>query len=157
MKQSIKKLSKKKSFRQLIKYGIVGLIGLLIDMGIYYLLVMKLDVNYPFSGAISSILGGNMSIPMLDILISNIISSTLAVVNNFILNSYFTFKVTNNKFKRFISFVTIAIFGMMISSTLLTVFIGMFHLNDMLAKAIAVLIVAMVQFGINKVVTFRER
>ena len=157
MRDRINKLSKKKSLRQLVKYGIVGFIGLAIDMGVYYLLINKLDVHYPFSHAISSILGGKMSVPMLDILISNIISSTLAVINNFILNSYFTFKVTNNKIKRFFSFASIAVLGMIISSMLLTLFIGVLGWNDMVAKGISVLIVAAVQFFINKIVTFKQK
>lgn len=162
MKKSINKLTnnkltKKKSFRQLIKYGMVGVVGLVIDMGIFYLLVDKLAVNYPFSPAISSMLEGNMSVLMVNILISNIISQTLAVVNNFILNSYFTFKVTDNKLKRFASFVSIACFGMIISSVLLTFLIGIVDLNNMVAKIFAVLIVAMIQFVINKLFTFKEK
>lgn len=148
-------LLKKKAVRELIKYGIVGIIGLVIDMGIYYLLVRKFSVHYPFSHLISGLLAGNMSIKMIDILISNIISQTFAVVNNFILNSYFTFKVTDQKLKRFMTFASIAIGGMFVSSMLLTLFIGVWGINEMLAKAISIIIVAMMQFVINKFVTFK--
>jgi len=102
------------------------------------------------------LLKGNMSIGMLDILISNIISQTLAVINNFILNSYFTFKVTDKKLKRFMSFASIAIVGMVISSMLLTLFIGVMKIDDMQAKVFAILIVAAIQFAINKFFTFKE-
>ena len=139
MKRQISHLVKHKSVRQLMKYGLVGMVGLVIDMGVYYLLINKFSVHYPFSETISYILGGKMSIGMLDILISNIISQTLAIINNFILNSYFTFKVTDNKLKRFVSFGSIAIGGMVISS-----------------KLFAVFIVAAIQFSINKFVTFRQ-
>ncbi|WP_165024085.1 GtrA family protein [Dysgonomonas sp. ZJ279] len=151
------KLTQQKSFRQLIKYGMVGVVGLIIDMSIYYLLVNKFAVHYAFSPHISNLLGGNMSVLMLNILISNIISQTLAVINNFVLNSYFTFKVTDNKIKRFFSFVGIACIGMVVSSVLLTLFIGVIGLNNMVAKVFAVLIVAMMQFVINKLFTFREK
>lgn len=157
MKQRIGRLAKRKSVRQLVKYGIVGMIGLVIDMGIYYLLVTRLAVHYPFSAVLSSLVGGNMSVGMLDILMSNIISQTLAVVNNFILNSYFTFKVTDNRLKRFTSFASIAVFGMVISSILLTLFIGVMGIDDMIAKVMAIFIVAAVQFIINKFFTFKER
>ena len=133
------------------------MVGLVIDMGIYYLLVDKFSVHYPFSQAIcDTLLGGKMSAGMFDILVSNIISSTLAVINNFILNSYFTFKVTDKKLKRFASFAGIAAIGMIISSGLLTLLIGIWGINEMLAKGIAVLFVAMVQFIINKLFTFKE-
>jgi putative flippase GtrA len=134
----------------------VGVVGLAIDMGVYYLLVRKLSVHYPFSSFISKMLGGNMSVGMLDILISNIISSTLAIINNFLLNSYFTFKVTDKKLKRFASFASIAIMGMVISSMLLTLFIGVMKIDDMLSKVFAICIVAAIQFGINKFFTFKQ-
>lgn len=156
MREKIDNIVKQKSFRQLVKYGMVGVVGLGIDMGIYYLLVRKLSVHYPFSSFISNLLGGNMSVGMLDILISNIISSTLAIINNFILNSYFTFKVTDKKLKRFASFVSIAIIGMVISSMLLTLFIGVMKMDDMLSKIFAICIVAAIQFGINKFFTFKQ-
>lgn len=154
MKEKFEKLVKSESFRQLIKYGIVGVVGLVIDMGVYYLLVTRFSVHYPFTEAIS---GKHLSIGMLDIIVSNIISSTLAVINNFILNSYFTFKVTDNKFKRFLSFAGIAAVGMVVSSALLTVFIEYMGLNDLIAKGFAVIIVAMLQFIINKFFTFKGK
>ncbi len=156
MKDRVGRIIKQKSFRQLVKYGMVGVVGLGIDMGVYYLLVRKLSFHYPFSPFISKMLGGNMSVGMLDILISNIISSTLAIINNFLLNSYFTFKVTDKKLKRFASFAGIAIVGMVISSILLTLFIGVMKMDDILSKIFAICIVAAIQFGINKFITFRE-
>jgi putative flippase GtrA len=157
MKRRIGELIKSNAFKQLIKYGLVGVVGLVIDMGVYYLLVTKFSVHYLFTDYISNLLGGKMSVGMLDILISNIISSTLAVINNFILNSYFTFKVTDNKLKRFVSFASIAVIGMVISSILLTLFIGIMKMDDMLAKALAICIVAAIQFAINKFFTFKQR
>lgn len=156
MKQRISNLARQKYIRQLIKYGLVGIVGLIIDMGLYYLLVTRLSVHYPFSKTVSALLKGNMSVGMIDILISNIIGQTLAVINNFILNSYFTFKVTDNKLKRFFSFGSVAIIGMVISSMLLTLFIGVLNIDDMIAKVIAIFIVAAIQFAINKFFTFKE-
>lgn len=157
MKDKISNIAKRKSVRQLIKYGLVGIVGLIIDMCVYYLLVIKFSVHYPISSFISSLLDGKMSINMIDILISNIISSTLAIINNFLLNSYFTFKVTDNKLKRFASFAGIAVIGMIISSMLLTLFIGVMKIDDMISKVLAIFIVAAVQFVINKLFTFKQR
>lgn len=157
MKERINNLTKRESVRQLVKYGMVGVVGLVIDMGVYYLLVVKFSVHYPFSSFISSLLGGNMSVGMIDILISNIISSTLAIINNFLLNSHFTFRVTDKKLKRFASFAGIAVVGMVISSMLLTLFIGVMKIDDMISKVFAILIVAAIQFAINKFFTFKQR
>lgn len=157
MKERIVSIINQKSFRQLVKYGMVGIVGLIIDMGIYYLLVKKYTVDYPFTPFIADLLNGNMSNSIINTLISNIISSTLAIINNFILNSYFTFKVTDKKLKRFISFISIAAIGMIVSSMLLTLFIGIMGMDEIVAKALAIVIVAALQFVTNKIITFKEK
>jgi len=117
-----------------VKYGFVGVMGLVVDMGVFYLMYNKLGVNY---------------------VVSNIVSSTLAVIHNFIWNSYFTFKVTDSKLKRFISFYLIALVGMAISTGLLGLFIDVIKMDAMISKLISVLTVAVIQFFFNKKFTFR--
>ena len=78
-----------------VKYGLVGVLGLVVDMGVFYLMNKELGINY---------------------VVSNICSSTLAVIHNFILNSYFTFRVIDAKLKRFISVYLIVLAGMGISN-----------------------------------------
>lgn len=119
-----------------IKYGIVGVLGLVVDMGVFYLMNRKLGINYA---------------------ISNITSSSLAVLHNFILNSYFTFKVTDKKLQRFISFYLIAFVGMAVSTGLLALFIDLMKMDAMISKLIAVLFVAVIQFFFNKKLTFRTK
>jgi len=116
------------------KYGFVGVLGLGVDMGVFYLMNNKLGINYA---------------------VSNVVSSSLAVIHNFIWNSYFTFKVTDSKLKRFISFYLIALVGMVISTGLLALFIDVLKMDAMISKLIAVLIVAFIQFFFNKKLTFR--
>lgn len=119
-----------------IKYALVGMVGLVVDMGLFYLFHEVLNWNY---------------------ILSNVLSSSLAVVNNFILNSIFTFKVKDKLFYRFVSFYSIALAGMALSSGLLVVMIDGMHMNSMIAKAIAVYFVAMIQYYVNKKLTFSER
>ena len=157
MKQHISNLAKKEGIRQLVKYGLVGLVGIIIDMGVFYLLAEKLSVHYPFSEYIRDLLEGKMSVHLINTDISHIISSILAITNNFILNSYFTFKVTDNKLKRFMSFAGVAAVGLVISTTLMTLFVGQFKIDEMLSKILATCIVAAMQFCINKFVTFKQR
>jgi len=118
-----------------LRYGIVGCTGLIVDMGIFYVLHEILGVNY---------------------VITNIISSTFGVINNFILNSLFTFKVKNKLFRRFVSFYLIALVGMALSSGLLVLMIDGFKMDSMIAKMISVLIVAVLQYFFNKKLTFSE-
>lgn len=157
MKKKLVGLSKKKSVRELFKYGLVGLVGLVIDAGVFYLLTKKLSVEYPFSPQIRELLGGKMSISLINADVSHVISSILAITNNFILNSYFTFKVTDNKVKRFFTFAGVATIGLIISTTLMTIFMGKMHLDEMVAKILSIIIVAAMQFAINKFFTFKKR
>lgn len=119
-----------------IKYALVGVVGLVVDMGLFYFFHEVLNWNY---------------------ILSNVLSSSLAVVNNFILNSIFTFKVKDKLLYRFVSFYSIALAGMALSSGMLVVMIDGMHLNSMISKAIAVFFVAMIQYYVNKKLTFSER
>lgn len=119
-----------------VKYALVGVVGLVVDMGLFYVFYEILHINY---------------------ILSNIMSSSLAVVNNFILNSIFTFKVKDKLLYRFISFFSIALAGMALSSAMLAVMIDGLQLNSMVAKAISVFFVALIQYYVNKKLTFSER
>ncbi|MFA7044087.1 MAG: GtrA family protein [Bacteroidales bacterium] len=119
-----------------LKYGVVGVFGLVVDMGIFYLLHKMLGVNY---------------------VVSNIISSSLAVVHNFILNSFITFKVKDRLLRRFASFYLIALVGMAVSSGMLAVMIDGLSMDSMVAKMISILIVAVIQYFLNKKLTFRKK
>lgn len=155
MKDKITKLYKSNTLRQLIKYGIVGGIGFVIDFGVFWLLNNFLSVQYPFSESISNAIDNKLAVATIDTNISHIISSIIAITNNFILNSYFTFKVTDHKIKRFLSFFGIAAVGLVVSTILLSFFIEIAGLSDLFAKLIAVGIVAVLQFGFNKFFTFK--
>lgn len=120
---------------EFVKYGLVGVLGLFVDMGLFYLLHEFWGMYY---------------------LLANIISSSLAVVHNFMLNSYFTFKVNDKKWKRFASFYLIALVGMGVSSGLLALMIDGFHMESMVSKAISVLVVAVIQYFVNKRLTFGQ-
>jgi len=119
-----------------IKYGLIGLIGLILDMGLFYILHKLLGVNY---------------------VLSNIVSSSTAILHNFILNSYFTFRVTDKKLQRFLSFYGIALIGLVFSTLLLSLFIEILHLDSMLSKLISIFIVALFQYFLNKKLTFHTK
>ncbi|WP_280671204.1 MULTISPECIES: GtrA family protein [unclassified Dysgonomonas] len=148
------------TFKELIKYGIVGVIGVVIDAGVYYLLVDMFAVHYSFSGAISSFfesLGGRANVDTADALVSSIVSSSLGAINNFIWNSFFTFKVHDKILKRFVPYALMVLMGMCISTLLLTFMLDYLMLNAMLAKIIAIVIVAMIQFVLSKLVIFKKK
>lgn len=150
-------LAKSNTFRQLMKYGIVGGVGFAIEFSIFFLLNNFWNIQYPFTSQVATITGNLFSLETINTGISHIISCVIAIINNFILNSYFTFKVTNNKLKRFLSFFGIASIGLVISTTLLTFFIEHLGLSDMFGKLLATGIVAMMQFVFNKLFTFKQQ
>ena len=116
------------------KYGLVGALGLVVDMAVFYLMNKRLGINY---------------------VVCNISSSTLAVIHNFMLNSYFTFNVTDRKMKRFLSFYAIALVGMAVSTGILALLIDIFKLDSMISKFISIVIVALMQYFFNQKLTFR--
>jgi putative flippase GtrA len=119
-----------------LKYGMVGVLGLLVDMGLFWLFTHVFHINY---------------------IVSNIMSSSLAVIHNFILNSIFTFKVKDKLLMRFFSFYAVALAGMALSSGMLVVMIDGMQINSMVSKMISVLVVALIQYFVNKKLTFSEK
>lgn len=139
----------KQSFKELAKYGIVGLVGLGVDWAAFFIFRDVFGINY---------------------IASHILSSILAITNNFILNSYFTFKATDKIWQRAISFFGIAGVGLVIGSVLLPVFVQLisftfthFDLSiapkiiQNLAKLAITVIIAFLQFFLNKYYTFKKK
>lgn len=138
------------SFKEFIKYGAVGVVGLVIEWGAYFLLRDMLGFNY---------------------LVAHIVGSILAITNNFALNSYFTFKTTDKLKRRAIYYFGIAGVGLICSSTLLPIFvrlinivwanIELFTLGEKsiqnIAKLMATVIVTLLQFFLNKYFTFKKK
>lgn len=139
----------KQSFKELAKYGVVGLVGLGVDWAAFFIFRDVLGINY---------------------ITSHIFSSILAITNNFVLNSYFTFKATDKIWQRAISFFGIAGIGLVIGSGLLPVFaklisITLSHFDislatktiQNLAKLAITVIIAFLQFFLNKYYTFKKK
>ncbi len=139
----------KQSFKELIKYGVVGLVGLGVDWAAFFIFRDVLGINY---------------------IASHILSSILAITNNFILNSYFTFKATDKIWQRAASFFGIAGIGLVIGSILLPIFVQLisftlsyFELSltpkvvQNLAKLVITVIIAFLQFFLNKYYTFKKK
>ncbi|MFR9165346.1 MAG: GtrA family protein [Dysgonomonas sp.] len=141
------------SLRQLVKYGIVGVIGLAVDWLFFFLFRDALGINY---------------------WVAHIMSSTLAILNNFLLNSYFTFKTTDKLIKRGVSFFGIAAVGLVVSSILLPLGVRFIdaHFSDWvsmlstrnydkavqdLSKLSVTIIIAFLQFFANKFFTFKNK
>ena len=121
--------------QKIIKYGIIGCICVGIDFLVYWLLVQIVKMPY---------------------LYANVISVHCGIFTSFFLNRHFTFKVKNKTLLRFISFYIIGLIGLAISSGMLIFLVEMLKLNELISKALTVFVVALIQFLLNKYISFRD-
>lgn len=123
-----------KRFRNLILYGIIGAFCVTLDFAVYTLLC---------------------HFEILPYLWANVISIHVGIFTSFFLNRHFNFKVKDNTPQRFISFYTVGLAGLGISSLLLYLMVDIAHWNELVCKLITIVVVAFVQFLLNKYITFR--
>lgn len=121
-------------FTKLLKFGVVGFSGLLVDFGITYLLKEKLSVNK---------------------YIANGIGFSVAVVSNFFLNKWWTFQNTEQAYaSQFFTFVAVAIGGLAINQLILYLLHEKVKLNFYFAKLLAIAAVTLWNFGFSNYVVF---
>jgi putative flippase GtrA len=120
--------------RNFILYCIIGVVNTGVDFGVFTLL--------RWSG--------------LHYLLANVISYHCGIVCSFFLNKYYNFKVHDKTVKRFLSFYAISLVAVCVSEGLLFLFINVFSLNDLIAKLISMVIIAIGQFLFVKTFTFKK-
>jgi len=123
-------------YRLLILYGLIGSLSASLDFVIFTLLTSKLLLNYQ---------------------IANVISVHCGIICSFILNRQFNFKIKDRTIKRFIIFYFIGLFGLGLSAFLLYLFIDFSGFNKTFSKLGTILIVAFIQFLLNKTITFSKK
>lgn len=135
MKEKIGNLLKSEDFIQLVKYGLIGVLGLFVDFGIYALLTMLLKMN-----------------PEL----ANFISSSCGLINNFFWNSYTNFKVNDHMLKRFVEYYIVGQITTIFTTVCLFIFVNLLHQDKMIVKVVATIAATLLQFGVNKAITFKK-
>lgn len=132
--EKIKTAIYSEDFVQLVKYVLIGVLGLVVDFGIYTILThFKMNVE-----------------------IANIISSTCGIINNFLWNSYTNFKVHDRMILRFISYFIVGQITTVFTTVSLFIFVTKLGYPHLMVKVIATFMATLIQFVINKVVTFRK-
>ena len=102
---------------KIIKFGITGLTGMVVDFGTTWIGREKLKWNQ---------------------YIANSCGFTLAVINNYIINRFWTFQSTEDWLPEFGRFVLFSIIGLALNNLFLYLFHEKVKLNFYLAKAIAI-------------------
>lgn len=132
--EKIKTAIYSEDFVQLVKYVLIGVLGLVVDLGIYTILThFKMNVE-----------------------IANIISSTCGIINNFLWNSYTNFKVHDRMILRFISYFIVGQITTVFTTVSLFIFVTKLGYPHLIVKIVATFVATLIQFVINKVVTFRK-
>ena len=122
------------SFIQLVKYVLIGILGLVVDFGVYTILThFKMNVE-----------------------IANIISSTCGIINNFFWNSYANFKVHDRLILRFVSYFLVGQITTIFTTISLFIFATKMGFPHLIVKIIATFVATLIQFIINKIITFRK-
>lgn len=122
-----------KKHRHFILYSLIGFTGLAIDYLLFAL------------GA--KVLG-------LSVLVANFISISLAITNNFWLNSRYNFKKNDHLLKRFVLFYGVGLAGLVLSEALIVWFHYGLGLGDLVAKLLTLPPVVVFQFFFNKRFSF---
>jgi len=124
-----------------IRFVLVGLSGLVIDMGILWLL----HGLFGFGLTRSAILAGE-----------------IAIINNFLWNDLWTFgdiarkqRQSSKVVKRFLKFNIICLMGLILKVLILNIFFNALHLNAYLANFLAIVLVTFWNFWINLKLSWR--
>ncbi|BAQ64987.1 glycosyltransferase [Geminocystis sp. NIES-3709] len=127
-----------------IRFGVVGLSGVFIDMIFLYLLSDSTTLALPLTR-------------------SKIIAAELAIINNFLWNDAWTFKDISQKqpgkrkkIKRLIKFNIVCLGGLIINVLLLNFFFNVFDLNPYLANLLAIALVTIWNFWLNLKLSWRS-
>lgn len=119
-----------------VKFGFVGAMGFVIDMAITWTLKEKVGI---------------------DLYVANGIGFVVAVTNNFYINKYWTFQDRDTRSGYQLGvFFAVALLGLVWNTLLLKFFFNSVGLSFYTSKIIAILIVSIWNFMVNKWITFRS-
>ena len=121
----------KKLIIQLIKFGIVGVIATVIDLGV---LVFLKEIIH------------------IDVLIASTVSFSVSVTANYILSMLFVFKGNeNSKIKEFIIFVALSVGGLILNQLVMWLGTEVLNLYYLLVKLFAMFFVPIYNFVTRKI------
>lgn len=121
--------------KEMILYGIIGLTSSTVD-SLMFILFRKFDIY---------------------VLIANFLSINIGITMSFFLNTFFNFKQKDNIVKKAISFFCVGYIGLVLSTVLMYIFVTILKYNEIIIKIISVFVVAIIQFILNKLFTYKKR
>ena len=128
-----KLLKKYPIIREMFLYGLIGGSTALVDTLVYTVLTHLCHMNE---------------------LIANFIGVNIGIALSFVFNTFFNFKKTDRIQKRAVSFFIVGYLGLGLSMLILYLGVDVLQLFDIYVKLASVVIVAIFQFVLNKLVTY---
>lgn len=120
--------------RQFITYAAIGVTGLTIDVALFAALVDGVG---------------------LDKQLANVVSISVAILNNFLLNVRFNFFVRNHLLARFVSFYAVGASGIALTAAILWLMVDVLSFDPLVAKLASLPLVLITQYTLNSRVSFR--
>ena len=120
-------------FRELILYGIIGGFCAALDFGIYTLLGLWIPYLW-----------------------ANVVSVHCGIFCSFFLNRSLNFKVKDRPAQRFTIFYMVGLSGLALSEGLIWLMATRWAWTYIAAKLLTVIVVAIYQFVLNKLITFKK-
>jgi putative flippase GtrA len=129
-------LRKPANWLQLVRFGLVGGVGFVVNVAVYALLVHGASLEYR---------------------VASVVAWLVAVCNNFVLNRHWTFDASGGRAHRQAArFLLVSLAAEVVSLLLLTLFVEAAHLPKVPAQALAVAASMPFNFLGNKLWTFRS-
>lgn len=129
-------LRKPANWLQLVRFGLVGGAGFIVNVAVYALLVHGAGIEYR---------------------VASVAAWLVAVINNFVLNRHWTFDARDGRARaQAIRFLLVSLVAEAVSLLLLTLFVEAAHLAKVPAQALAVAASMPFNFLGNKLWTFRS-
>jgi len=128
-------MRKPHNWLQLVRFGMVGAVGFVVNIVVYAILVHSLSVEYHVAAAFAWL---------------------VAVANNFVLNRHWTFDATHSRpHGQAARFLIVSLIAFVFSQVLLTIFVEDAGLAKIPAQALAVALATPLNFIGNKLWSFR--
>ena len=125
-----------KKYKEIINYLIFGGLTTVVSIVTYALFAKVFNIDY---------------------LISNVLSWVLAVLFAYITNKIFVFESKSKKnVKEITSFFFFRIISLVIEMIILYIFVDMLHIDDLITKIIAQVIVIVANYVFSKVFVFKK-
>ena len=122
----------KRELRHLVLYGVIGLGGALLDFLVYWFLTSQ-AFFYQYA---------------------NFVSVTCGIVLSFFFNARFNFNAETKLLARFLCFYSVGMMGWLLSAFLLYLGIECLGFAELSTKLASIVVVAAVQFLLNRLLTF---